>query len=148
MTATARQIITRALRRIRVIAAGETPDADMASDGLEVMNDMMSAWNAEGILYAHSALTLDSNVNVPDEQLAFVRDLLGEQLSEEYGVALGPVAQRAISTARQAMQAAYFIPRTAPVDEAIGRRSTIIGPWGPGYDALLIDGGADWLEVD
>lgn len=147
MTATARQVITRALRRLTVIAAGDTPDAEMANDALEVMNDMMAGWNAEGILYPHAPLTLDAVVNVPDEQLGFVRDLLAEALSPEYGVTIGAVMQRAISNARAAMQAAYFIPRVAPVDEAIGRRSVMIGPWGPGYNAVLV-GDLDWLEVE
>lgn len=138
MTATARQIITRALRRIRVIAAGETPEADMATDALEVMNDMMAGWNADAILYAHAELGLDDTVNVPDEQLAFVRDLLCEQLAEEYGQTLGPLMLRSIQNARGTMQAAYFIPRTTPVDAAIGSRDVMIGPFGP-YGALLVN---------
>lgn len=146
MTATARQVLTRALRRIRVISEGETPSAEMADDALEVMNTMMFGWNASGILYAHVALGLDSTVNVPDEQIGFVRDLLCEQLAEEYAQTLGPIMQRSIITARSAMTAAYFIPVVAPVDSAIGRRAIITGQWGPG-DVLSING-QDWLAVD
>lgn len=42
------QIITRALRIIGAIEAGETPAAEEASDAAEALNAMVKAWQAEG----------------------------------------------------------------------------------------------------
>jgi hypothetical protein len=44
---TARDLITAALRRLGVVAAGETPSADDVSDSLERLNDLIDAWGTE-----------------------------------------------------------------------------------------------------
>lgn len=48
--ATAIQLITRALRSINVLGATEAPTADMASDGLSTMNDMLATWANETLM--------------------------------------------------------------------------------------------------
>lgn len=48
--ATARDIIKSALRKISAIGTGAPLPAEEASQGLEVLNDMLSTWSAEGDL--------------------------------------------------------------------------------------------------
>lgn len=55
---TARDICRRALTRARVIAAGEEPSAEDASDALALLNDMMFGWSAQGVDIGHAALVL------------------------------------------------------------------------------------------
>ena len=46
---TVRQTITRALRKLRVIASGEEPTAAEAADGLAVVQGMVDAWASGGM---------------------------------------------------------------------------------------------------
>jgi hypothetical protein len=48
--ATARTIISRALRLIQVLAAGETAGAAEAVDALEALNDMLASWSASNLI--------------------------------------------------------------------------------------------------
>jgi hypothetical protein len=56
--ATALEVITRALRRLKVYAAGEEVGAEDAEDCLTALNDMLSGWAINGIDLAHTALAL------------------------------------------------------------------------------------------
>lgn len=47
---TARDIITSALKIIRVLAAGETPTAEELSDGLSKLNDMIDSFSNESLM--------------------------------------------------------------------------------------------------
>ena len=44
---TARDLITAALRRLGVVGAGETPQADDVTDALDRLNDLVDAWGTE-----------------------------------------------------------------------------------------------------
>ena len=58
--ATARDIVTRALKRASIIASDEAGGASDADDALAALNDMMFAWAAHGIDCLHSTMTLGS----------------------------------------------------------------------------------------
>lgn len=47
--ATNSDYITRALKKIGVLAESESPSAEQGSDALVVMNDMFAVWESEGI---------------------------------------------------------------------------------------------------
>ena len=49
-TITPKEIVKRALRKIGVLASGETPGADMIQDGLSDLNAMLDAWSADGAM--------------------------------------------------------------------------------------------------
>lgn len=57
---TARDICTRALRRIRVVDAREQPDPDDSDLALSELNDMMFGWASDGIDVQHAEMTLNS----------------------------------------------------------------------------------------
>lgn len=46
---TAYDLITTAMRKLGVLAAGETPSADEANTGLQALNDVIETWNVEGM---------------------------------------------------------------------------------------------------
>ena len=46
---TIRQIITHALKSIRVIQENESPSASAMSDSLDRLNTMIFGWTAEGV---------------------------------------------------------------------------------------------------
>ena len=47
---TAREIITKALQKNGVLTGTETPSADMANDGLDALNALLSSWSNESML--------------------------------------------------------------------------------------------------
>lgn len=56
---TVREVVTRALRRARVTAAGETPSSEDASDVLAMLNGMLFRWASQGVDAKHAALGLN-----------------------------------------------------------------------------------------
>lgn len=54
-TRTVRDLITRALRKARIVGAGETPDADDAADALLECNLMLEQWQADR-LFAYAVI--------------------------------------------------------------------------------------------
>ena len=48
--ATPYDIITRAMKDIGALAAGEVPTADEAQDGLDLLNDMLAQWSNENMM--------------------------------------------------------------------------------------------------
>ena len=58
MPTTALDVIKGAMRRIGVIATGETPSAAEAADGLAALNDVLERWNTENLaIWATTANT-------------------------------------------------------------------------------------------
>jgi hypothetical protein len=59
---TGRDLVTATLKKIGVLASGETPTADEATDALSELNRMLGFWSTEGLLIfattAETALTL------------------------------------------------------------------------------------------
>jgi len=122
MTATANDIIVRALRRINVLAAQEAPDAAESQDSLTILNDMLFAFSAMGIQYVHSALTPTTVLNFPDEQIRNVMLALAGELADEFGMPIGPSLGQKIEDAKLELQAAYLSSDPAVPDRAIRTR--------------------------
>jgi hypothetical protein len=91
-----------------------------------VLNDMMNGWNAEGIQYVHSDLTLDTVVNVPDELIRSTMWMFADEIAAEYGKALTPRQQQWVMEARNNLQAYYYTVPPAQLDAGIQ------GRWPPG----------------
>lgn len=56
--ATVRDICDSALRRLRIVGAGQDVDADDANVALERLNDMLQSWLGKGVNVAHQTLAL------------------------------------------------------------------------------------------
>lgn len=61
---TARQIITSAMRKIGAITKNESPSADEAADGLEMLNDIISSWSNDSTkIYARTLESFSLSAN-------------------------------------------------------------------------------------
>ncbi len=121
-TATARTIITRAFRRMGLISEDEGLTAEQTTEALDVLNDMMNGWEAEGIQYSHTDLALDDTVNVPDFLVRSAMWLLADELANEYGKALTDREIVNVERSRSNLQNYYFSIPQAQTDEGILNR--------------------------
>jgi hypothetical protein len=101
--ATARDVITRALRKRKV----SDPTAAELVDGLEDLNDMLAAWAIDGIDIQHVTLASGDTVDVPDNHILTLALSLAERLTE-YGSPLEPEDIMAAERGRTALRALYF----------------------------------------
>lgn len=107
---TANQILTRALRRLKVLAAEATMSAADLADGLVTMNGAMHGFGPKGIAYAHIAdLASADTVNMPDELIDSLVWMIADALAPEYEVVLSERDLVALVDAKNMLQAAYHI---------------------------------------
>lgn len=67
---TCREIITRALRKARVYAAGETPSAEDMDDGLDELQNLYETWGANGMFgRLADVITNDDYEAAPNERV-------------------------------------------------------------------------------
>lgn len=57
MSATAQQIVERALRRLALVNADESPDSASLAHGLAALNELIASWAADGLATADRTLT-------------------------------------------------------------------------------------------
>lgn len=76
---TARDIVVRALQRLRIIASGEAVPAHLAADGLASLNAMLASWPAQGVFMSGSEFALNDEfwffVPSVDMTSSTIRDL-------------------------------------------------------------------------
>jgi hypothetical protein len=114
--ATALDIITRALRKIKVLASGESPSSEESADCLDALNDMLSAWSISGIDLAHTALALTDTLDVPDDHLEAIRLSLAERVADDFGAQLSPRDAMLAEEGRAALRAYHFSIKTIGID--------------------------------
>lgn len=106
-TQTANQVLTRAMRRLKVLAAEEVMGASDLADGLVTMNGLMHGFGPRGIHYAHVDLAATDTVNLPDELIDSLVWLVAEALAPEYGYTFTAPEMLAVGRALQMLQAGY-----------------------------------------
>jgi hypothetical protein len=106
--ATALDVITRSLRKLKVYAAGEDPSSEDADDCLVSLNEMLHAWALDGIGLGHVTLVLTDTLDVPDDHLETIRLSLAERVQGDYGATLAPADVYAADKGRAALRAIYF----------------------------------------
>lgn len=134
MAATVRQTITRALRKLRVVASGDEPTAAELADGLSVVQGMFDAWATGGMFgRLNTLLGDDGTVSFGTDE--YLEVVVWEAPDGDATVEL-PVRVRDIYTNET---------RTPPdlafaelVDETTGNRKTFI------WDARQ----AKWVRLD
>jgi hypothetical protein len=72
------QIVTRALKRLSLVAPGEDPAAADAEDGLAALNAMLAGWAADGI-------NVSPDVPLPAKHEEGVVALLAVRLAPDFG---------------------------------------------------------------
>lgn len=111
--ATATEIATKALKRIRVTGAGETPSAADVADATDALDEMIAGWAAEG-------LTGDT-LPLQDRHQEGVVALLAVRLAEDYGKQVGPILARAAEDGWTRLQAEFIQPGKVTFDWALIR---------------------------
>lgn len=120
--ATALDIITRALRKIRVLASGESPTSEEADDCLNALNDMLVGWAINGIDLAHTDLALTDTLDVPDDHLEAIRMSLAERVAGDFGAQLSPTDMQIADQGRAAIRAYHFSIKTIGIDHPSAER--------------------------
>jgi hypothetical protein len=113
---TAQQILTRALRRLKILAAEEVMDAAQLADGLVTMNGAMHGFGPDGIYYVHADLAATDTVNMPDELIDSLVWMIAYALAPEYGYAFSEGESVALINAKNKLQAAYWVQPPADTD--------------------------------
>ena len=81
---TANDVVTGAAKKINVIAAGETLSGQDAADGLQNLNDMLHAFELQGIFLGHTDLALAGTINLPDSHIEGLKAILAVRMAPEY----------------------------------------------------------------
>lgn len=123
--ATALDIVTRALRKINVVAIDEEASADESAEALDAMNAMMHGWKARNADTTHTTLALadDFPLNPEYEEPAII--LLADKLAGDYGVS--PPNQRHVKDAWDAIRAAFMTVTELSIDGGLLDVSSQIG---------------------
>jgi hypothetical protein len=109
--ATTTQIVTRALRRIRVIPAGGTPSAEDLSDGTDALTAMINGWEADGL--TGDVLPLDARFEQG------VVAMLAVRMAGEYGKEPDAVLLRDATDGWSQISAAFFAVPSSRFDSAL-----------------------------
>jgi hypothetical protein len=132
-TRTARQVVERAARIMRIVALEETPDAAVSAELLAVLNDMLTSWTAHGLTgYTHATLTLNSTMGTDNALDLGLPYLLAAMSASDFDVTLTPdlanMAQDCMDLARK-----LYHPYTDTLDIDTGLKRL------PGMGAGYID---------
>jgi len=106
------QIVTRALRRLKVIGAGEDPSADDAADGLAALNAMIAGWEADGVKVSGD-VPLDARFEEG------VVALLAVRLADDFGTSPSAGVVRDAENGWARLQAAFNHVPLAQFDTAL-----------------------------
>lgn len=134
--ATVRQVYTRALRKLRVIASGETPTSEELSDGASVVQGIFNGWIENG-MFGRFGVTLSDSIDDLDYFTADGRRYevtLWESPADDDSIEL-PVRVVDPETGRTTTPPDLAIVEL--VDETAGTRKTYI------YDARV----AAWVKI-
>ena len=108
-------VVTAALKRLRVINARKTPDGISASDGLVALNDMMHSWKGVGVNTDHETLESADDFPLDEEHVQGVKALLAVRLSSDYGLEVNQGIVRDADMGWQAIMAEFVEPAASPV---------------------------------
>jgi hypothetical protein len=113
---TALEVITRALRTLKVYGAGEDPSAADEEDCLLALNNMLAGWSINGIDLAHITLIASDTLDVPDDHLEAICLSLAERIAGDFGAEITPANQAIADQGRAAIRAYHFNIATLGID--------------------------------
>lgn len=131
--ATIREIISDALQRIGIVAAGDEPSDADATSALRAYNDMVRGWKASGTditiprgetesTGAYADATLDTAWAYGDHHLRGVKALLAVELTSQHRTAaVDKVTEQVAAGAWYAIQAEFNRPAKVTVDAGLLR---------------------------
>ena len=119
--ATANDVIKGAMRLLDKVAAGETPTAAEAQDGLQALNQMMHAFALDGIDLGHADLALAGAVNLPASHTKALKYLLAVDLASEYDMDPPAVVAVQAQDGMRLLEAHYAEVPTMDQDRGLSR---------------------------
>jgi hypothetical protein len=122
MTTTANDIVTRALKRLRVVNPRETVEAVIASEGLQALNDMMHAWKAAGVDVDHETMAATDDFTLDEEHVQATVALLAVRLAGDHGMEVEAGIARDAEMGWEGLEAEFFpAADRADIDLALAR---------------------------
>lgn len=109
--ATASEISTKALKRLGLVNAGESPEAAMISDCNDALSSMIAGWDCGGLV--GEVLPLASRFEEG------VIAMLAVRMAENYGTQPGQILMRDAQRGESQIQAAFIPIPYASVDNAL-----------------------------
>lgn len=105
-TLTARDIVSRACRILKVVGLDEAPSGAVAGEMLLLLNGMLSNWSVKGLSgYTHATLTLDTTMGTDNTLDLGLPYLLAAVAAADFEAALGEteaaLAQDCMNDARK-----------------------------------------------
>lgn len=119
--ATALDVITRAMRKLRVLGIGKDPKDAEAQEGLTELNNMLAEWAIDGIDIAHLTLILSDEIDVPDDHLTAIVLCLAARLGGTYGAALSEADAGSLDHRLAILRAYHFSIATIGIDHPSAR---------------------------
>ncbi len=83
--ATVSQAVKKAMRLMSILQVGEEPSAEEAQDATESMNDMLHAWELDGITLNHVDLSYEDTLPYPEHHIKTISYNLAIELAAEFG---------------------------------------------------------------
>ena len=122
MAQTAQQIITGALKYLRILSAVETPTADDSANALSHLNDYLNGLNSRGAVFANVSMTIGDTVPIPQEFEGDLKRALAKYMAQDWGGTPMPPAERAEAMrADQRILAAHTTVDPAGQDFGLGQ---------------------------
>jgi hypothetical protein len=116
---TANQVLTRAMRRLKVLAGEEAMTSAELADGLVTMNGVMHGFGPNGIKYVHTDLASTDTVNMPDELIDSLVWMIAYALAPDYGYTFNEAESIALLNAKNMLQAAYWVQPPAETEPSL-----------------------------
>ena len=124
-------MVTLALKRLRVINPRKVPDAAAAAEGLSALNAMMHSWKGQAVDIDHVDLEASDDFPLGEEHVQGVAALLAIRLAGDYGVQIDQGIVRDAEMGWSALEAEFIDP---PDDAEADYGLRQIGRWGVGWD--------------
>lgn len=123
---TMRDIVTRAYRKIGVVAGDEPMTADQGATGIDTMNAMMHAWKLRGCDIEHTTKTLNDDFPLGPEFEEGTCYLLAARLAPDFAMPVGFDADQWFRDIQAAYTtvAAVTLPKALTLWRRAGREYT------------------------
>jgi hypothetical protein len=105
---TVQELVERALQGLRIVALGDEATSTEATYCLDQYNDMMFAFERDGMDFAHIEQALADTIDLPDGHIEAIRLSLMERIAPTFGKELTPREVAAAETGRMALRAYHF----------------------------------------
>lgn len=123
--ATARDVVTASMRELGIIDGIEEAAAEDAAHALAVFNQMIAAWELDGIALGLGTVTLNTTLALPDSHIEALRANLAARLAAPFSRNPSQLTLEQASRGYRSLQGAYARRRLLSVDPGIRwRRST------------------------